>query len=152
METKTSKNIFTARLLLIFGVFLVAGIVYTAVIALRGPATEAVRATGVDPELLVAFQLDTDVMTLIDARAPEEYAAAHVPGAVNVPFDAVEANASLLPGDKARPIVVHCKTGKRAGILKEQLDAMGYTDVRILPSEQLVWGEDGPTALNLGGT
>jgi phage shock protein E len=139
-------------MLLVFGAFLLAGIIYIAVVALQGPAGESDQSAGVDPELLVAFQLDTDVMTLIDARAPEEYSASQIPGAINVPFDALEANEALLPADKDRPIVVHCRTGRRAGILKEQLTARGYTDVQVLPTEQIKWGDDGPVGLNPNAT
>jgi rhodanese-related sulfurtransferase/sugar lactone lactonase YvrE len=150
MTSEKPKNLFTARLLLIFGVFLLAGVIYIAAVALRGPVSGTGGSAGVDPDLLVAFQLDTDVLTLIDARSPEEYLASSIPGAINVPYDAVETNASLLPDDKKKPVVVHCKTGKRAGLLKKQLDAMGYTDVQVLPSAQIRWGEDGPVGLNLG--
>ena len=104
--------------------------------------------SGVDPETLVAFQSNPNTLTLIDARSPEEYSAAHIPGAINVPFDAVEAKASLLPTDKEKIIIVHCRTGRRAGILKNELDAMGYTDVQVLPSEQIEWGDNGPVGLN----
>jgi rhodanese-related sulfurtransferase len=139
-------------MLLVFGAFLLAGIIYTAVVALLGPAGESDRSAGVDPELLVAFQLDTDVMTLIDARSPEEYSASQIPGSINVPFDALEANEALLPADKDRPVVVHCRTGRRAGILKEQLTARGYTDVQVLPIKQIKWGDDGPIGLNPDAT
>jgi phage shock protein E len=150
MASEKPKNLFTARLLLIVGIFLLAGIIYIAAVALRGPIDEAGRFAGVDPDMLVAFQLDTDVLTLIDARSPEEHADAHIPGAINVPHDAVEANAALLPADKEKLVVVHCKTGKRAGILKQQLEAMGYRDVQILPSEQIAWRDQGPVGLNPG--
>jgi len=150
MARDKPKNLFTPRLLLIFAVFLWAGLIYIAAVAIRGPVGGGETSAGVDPDLLIAFQTDPAALTLIDARSAEEYSAAHIPGAINVPFDAVELNASLLPGDKEQPIVVHCRTGKRAGLLKERLDAMGYTDIRVLPSEQMIW-EDGPVGLRPDG-
>lgn len=146
MASEKPKNLFSERMVLIFGAFLMIGLIYIAVVAVQGPAVESDQSFGVDPGLLVAFQSDPETLTLIDARSADEYSASHIPGAVNVPFDALEGNEALLPADKAKPIVVHCKTGRRAGILKEQLDAMGYADVRVLPGEQMVW-EDGPVAL-----
>lgn len=96
----------------------------------------------VDRDLLLGFLADNDTLTLIDARSPEEFAEQHLPGAINVPFDAVDANATQLPDDKARPVVVYCRSGKRAGLLKETLAARGYTDVRVLPREQIFWEDD----------
>jgi rhodanese-related sulfurtransferase len=147
MTDQNSHTPFSSRLVVIVGVILIASVIYITFVAQRGLVSDTAGPAGVDPELLVAFQLDTDVLTLIDARSPEEHAAAHIPGAINVPFDAVEANASLLPAEKEGLVVVHCKTGKRAGVLKEQLVAMGYTDVQILSSEQIKWGDDGPVGL-----
>jgi rhodanese-related sulfurtransferase len=151
MTDQKSRNPIASRFVLLVGALLIASVIYISYVAQLGPGSDTAPSAGVDPELLVAFRLDTDTLTLIDARSPEEHAAAHIPGAINVPFDAVEANASLLPADKERLVVVHCKTGRRAGLLKEQLDAMGYADVRILPSEQIEWGPDGPIGLNPGG-
>jgi rhodanese-related sulfurtransferase len=96
----------------------------------------------VDRERLLGFLADNNTLTLIDARSPEEYAEAHLPGAINVPFDAVDANAGLMPDDPSEMIVVYCRTGTRAGLLKEQLVAEGYTDVQVLPREQIHWQEN----------
>jgi len=96
----------------------------------------------VDRDLLLGFLADNSTLTLIDARSPEEFAELHLPGAINVPFDALDANAELLPEDTAKPIVIYCRTGTRAGLLKEQLIAKGYADVQILPREQMHWQND----------
>jgi rhodanese-related sulfurtransferase len=151
MTDQKSRNPIASRFVLLVGALLIASVIYISYVAQLGPGSDIAPSAGVDPELLVAFRLDTDTLTLIDARSPEEHSAAHIPGAINVPFDAVEAHASLLPADKEKLVVVHCKTGRRAGLLKEQLDAMDYADVRILPSEQIEWGPDGPIGLNPGG-
>jgi phage shock protein E len=148
MTSETSKNLATPRMLLIFGAFLVAGLIYIAVVALQGPAGDSDQSSGVDPELLVAFQSDPGTLTLIDSRSAEEYAASRIPGAINIPFDALETNEALLPADKEKPVIVHCRTGRRAGILKEQLEARGYTDVQVLSGKQIEWDDDQLIGLN----
>jgi len=147
MTSEKSKSLAAPRMLLIFGAFLVAGLIYIAVVALRGPATGSGQTSGVDPQLLATFQSDNSTLTLIDARSAEEYAAARIPGAINIPFDALEANEALLPADREQPIVIHCRTGRRAGILKAQLVTRGYTDIQVLPGEQIEWDADDPIGL-----
>ena len=49
---------------------------------------------------------------LIDVRSGSEFASGHIPGAVNIPMDQIEARLDdLRPGV---PIVLICQTGRRA--------------------------------------
>ncbi len=54
-----------------------------------------------------------DSIQLIDVRDPDEFSKGHVPGAVNLPVDKLEAQLGELKGDK--PIVFVCTTGARSG-------------------------------------
>jgi len=119
-------------------VILVAGATYAA--EPLEPAQSPIPR--VDRELLLAFLADDETMTLIDARSPEEFGEQHLPGAINIPFDAVDANAEQLPADAMKPVVVYCRSGKRAGLLKDELVARGYADVRVLPREQIFWEDN----------
>lgn len=96
----------------------------------------------VDRELLLAFLADDDTMMLIDARSSEEFGEQHLPGAINIPFDAVDANAARLPEDKNKPVVVYCRSGGRAGLLRDELLARGFADVQVLPREQIFWEDN----------
>ena len=64
----------------------------------------------------------------IDVRTSAEFASGRVPGAVNVPLDRI-AEAPALIGAKDRAVVVYCRSGRRSGIAKERLGALGYTHV-----------------------
>jgi NADPH-dependent 2,4-dienoyl-CoA reductase/sulfur reductase-like enzyme/rhodanese-related sulfurtransferase len=68
---------------------------------------------------------------LLDVRTPTEFAAGHVPGAVNVPVDELRSRMNELPTD--RPIAAYCQVGQR-----------GYIAARLL-------GQSGFNAVNLGG-
>jgi rhodanese-related sulfurtransferase len=46
--------------------------------------------------------------TLVEALAPEKFAHAHLPGAINVPYDRVRELAPNLLPDKNADIVVYC--------------------------------------------
>ncbi|MEO5365754.1 MAG: metalloregulator ArsR/SmtB family transcription factor [Magnetococcus sp. WYHC-3] len=47
------------------------------------------------------------VVTVLDVRPEEEYAAGHLPGAVNIPLKALEANLAQLPA--GRDVVAYCR-------------------------------------------
>ncbi len=94
--------------------------------------------------VLLGFLADTTVFTLLDARSPEEYAIGHLYGAENVPHDRVDEHAARLPAARSAPIVVYCKTGKRAAALKAALEARGYDNVRVLAPAQMFWSDTVP--------
>ena len=57
---------------------------------------------------------------IVDVRSAREYAEGHLPGALNLPLEEVEARIDdVQPHD---PVVVVCWSGKRAGMACEQLD------------------------------
>ncbi len=62
----------------------------------------------------------------VDVRTPEEYAAGHVPGAVNVPYDQLAKRYAEL-GPPATPLLLYCHSGRRSGIAVQILKAKGYT-------------------------
>uniref|UniRef100_UPI004056EC06 rhodanese-like domain-containing protein n=2 Tax=Streptomyces TaxID=1883 RepID=UPI004056EC06 len=63
---------------------------------------------------------------VLDVRAPGEFAAGHLPGAVNLPLDSI---AALLPelADAAgrRELFVVCATGRRSADARERLSDAG---------------------------
>jgi phage shock protein E len=64
---------------------------------------------------------------LVDVRTPEEYAAGHIPTAVNIPVTEI---ADRPPGkDKSSLIIVYCRSGARSAKARTILIDLGYTDV-----------------------
>jgi len=68
---------------------------------------------------------------VVDVRTPAEFAAGHVPGAVNVPYDEIERRAGEL-GAKETPLLLYCRSGRRSGIAGEALHRLGFTRVSDL--------------------
>ncbi|MBP6628944.1 MAG: rhodanese-like domain-containing protein [Kofleriaceae bacterium] len=78
----------------------------------------------------------------LDVRSAEEFAAGHLPGAINIPVGELAARkAELLGavGDLARDVVVYCASGNRAGKavpvlaelgLRKVVNGGGYDDLR----------------------
>lgn len=96
------------------------------------PTTQA-SAPLPDRDPALAHKLVAEGAVLIDVRTPEEYAARHVEGAVNVPVDQIESNpdqvSKLTGGDPHKPIVVYCGSGHRAGRAKAALTSHGFDRV-----------------------
>ena len=66
---------------------------------------------------------------ILDVRRPDEYDEGHIPGAINVPNEAIgTAEIPELP-DKAQLILVYCRSGRRSKEASEKLVKLGYTNV-----------------------
>jgi len=73
-----------------------------------------------------ARRLVADGVTVVDVRTPEEYAAGHVPGARNIPFDQMAQRFGEL-GPPSTPLVLYCHSGRRSGIAVQVLKSKGFT-------------------------
>lgn len=74
---------------------------------------------------------------LVDVRTPEEYAAGHIEGAVNVPVDTVDGSDL---GAKDQPIVVYCASGRRSARAAATLRTKGYAKLYDL-GPMSAWNE-----------
>ena len=76
---------------------------------------------------------------LIDLRTDEEWANGYIEGSVHIPINALLADMTQLPADKAAPIVLACASGHRGGIGMLVLNMLGYTNVRNLAGGINAW-------------
>ena len=66
---------------------------------------------------------------IVDVRRPDEFAAGHIPNAINVPNETIgTAEIPELP-DKDRLIMVYCRSGRRSKEAGEKLVKLGYTNI-----------------------
>ena len=79
---------------------------------------------------------------VLDVRSPEEYAAGHVPGAVNIPHGELAARIAELSGARERDIVVYCRTGVRSAKALEVLDQAGFKRLFQLKGDYTRWSEE----------
>lgn len=96
-------------------------------------------------ELKGIVDADSRVFMLVDARNPEEYREAHIPGAVNIPQKNFEDFLGLLPSDKSMMLVIYCngvKCGKSKKAAKRAME-LGYTNVYVYAEGMPVWEEVG---------
>jgi phage shock protein E len=80
---------------------------------------------------------------ILDVRSEAEFGSGHVPGAINIPHDQLASRLSDLDSEMDRPVVVYCRSGKRAGIASAVLLAAGYTNVLHLEGDMNAWQANG---------
>ncbi len=84
-------------------------------------------------------------LVLVEALPAKYYLDKHLPGAINIPHDEVDALAASLLPDKDAPIVVYCANGpcRNSGIAAARLTELGYTSVRDYHEGKADWIEAG---------
>ncbi len=68
---------------------------------------------------------------LLDVRTPQEFAEGHLRGAVNIPLSELHRRLSEL-GDRSRPLVVYCRSGRRSAVAAAELRSSGFAEVHDL--------------------
>jgi len=68
---------------------------------------------------------------LVDVRTPQEFAAGHIEGAINIPVQELDARLAEF-GPKDGVVVVYCRSGARSATAKSRLEAAGYKTVHNL--------------------
>jgi phage shock protein E len=111
-----------------------------------GAKPSAVKPITAD-ELIARQHAKDAKLVVLDVRTPEEFAEGHVPGAVNVPHDQVEARLGELQSLRDKDVVLYCRSGRRAGMAAETLQKAGFTRLQHLEGDMQGWTAAGrPTA------
>ena len=66
---------------------------------------------------------------ILDVRTPEEFAAGHIPGALNIPNETIGTDEIPQLPEKEQRIYVYCRSGNRSKQAAEKLVALGYTGI-----------------------
>lgn len=85
---------------------------------------------------------------IVDVREPNEYAAGHVPGAINIPRGFIESQiwnhvGSADKADKERPIILQCQSGRRASLAAQSLEELGFTGTTAVVMNLDEWKQSG---------
>ena len=85
---------------------------------------------------------------IVDVREPSEFAAGHVPGAINIPRGVLEFQIWKQIGFPANPnlnrnIILQCQSGNRASLAAQSLAELGFTHTTavVMPLED--WQQAG---------
>lgn len=80
---------------------------------------------------------------ILDVRSPEEYAEGHVPGAINIPHNQLGSRLAEIGSYKDKDVVLYCKSGGRAGIAANTLQAAGFSKLLHLDGDMDGWRSNG---------
>ena len=88
------------------------------------------RSRSRSPEGLASIRQALDAgALLVDVRTPAEFGAHRLPGAVNVPLQAISQGQLKALGPKERALVLYCRSGARSAVAARTLRAAGYAQV-----------------------
>jgi phage shock protein E len=64
---------------------------------------------------------------VIDVRTPQEYAAGHIQGAINIEHDNIAQEIGKAGVSKDDKVILYCQSGRRSGIALETLKGIGFS-------------------------
>ena len=71
---------------------------------------------------------------LIDVRSPAEFKSGHLPRAINLQLNELDASVPQLAQNKDQILLLHCKTGLRSELAAQRLKRQGYANAFNLGS------------------
>jgi rhodanese-related sulfurtransferase len=82
---------------------------------------------------------------VIDVREYDEFAAGHLPGAINIPRGVLEFKIGMVPecANKDGAFLLYCRSSGRAALSAVQLQKIGYTNVISMAGGFEVWNNEG---------
>lgn len=92
--------------------------------------------------------------TIVEALPRNYYEDGHLPGAINIPHDEVQKNASRLLPLKSCPVIVYCASAEcgNSHLAAEALRGLGYSSVYEFSAGKKGWMEAGLPLETSGGT
>lgn len=76
---------------------------------------------------------------VVDVRTPAEYRAGHIPGAINLPLDQIDAHLRRIVRDAGGHMVLVCQSGGRACQAFDTLSGAGLDTVEVLEGGMGSW-------------
>jgi len=86
-----------------------------------------------------AVRLMNQGALVLDIRTKEQFDAAHLTGALNIPAAQLEEQAETLKKYREKPVVVYCESGSLASAAIRRLAARGFTKAVGLRGGLVAW-------------
>ena len=106
---------------------LLSALMFTGCSGTSNSQTNTYRQISMDEAVTMMAQ-ETGYI-ILDVRRPDEFAAGHIPNAINVANETIgTAEIPELP-EKNQLIMVYCRSGRRSKEASEKLVKLGYTNI-----------------------
>ena len=106
---------------------LLSALMFTGCAGTSNHQTNTYRSITMDEAVTMMAQ-ETGYI-ILDVRRPDEFAAGHIPNAINVPNETIGADEIAKLPDKDQLIMVYCRSGRRSKEASEKLVKLGYTNI-----------------------
>lgn len=93
----------------------------------------------ITPQLLLTLLQKQQAPIILDVRSQQEYQQGHIEGAINIAYDQLGSQSELLKDYKQQPIVVYCRSGRRAQVAYQTLQQKGFTQLVDLQGHMNLW-------------
>lgn len=92
-------------------------------------------------ELKTKIDQSSEPLILLDVRTVEEFESGHIRNSINIPHVILLSNIDLVSEYNDEPLVVYCRSGKRASLVIEALKKHGFTNVVDIEGDILAWSQ-----------
>jgi len=92
-------------------------------------------------ELKTKIDQSSEPLVLLDVRTVEEFESGHIRNSINIPHEILLSNIDLVSEYNDEPLVVYCRSGKRASLVIEALKKHGFTNVVDIEGDILAWSQ-----------
>ena len=82
-------------------------------------------------------------LILLDVRTVREYQSGHIKDSINIPHDQLIQNIDVLDQYRNQPIVVFCRSGRRAQLVIDTLIQNKFDQIVDLEGDMLAWKTSG---------
>ena len=84
-----------------------------------------------------------EILILLDVRTAEEYQSGHIKDSINIPHDQLIQNIDVLDQYRNQPMVVFCRSGRRAQLVIDTLIENKFDQIVDLEGDILAWKTSG---------
>ena len=106
---------------------LLSALIFTGCAGTSNSQTNTYRSITMD-EAVDMMAKETGYI-ILDVRRPDEFAAGHIPNAINVPNESIGTDEIPELPNKDQLIMVYCRSGRRSKEASEKLVKLGYTNI-----------------------
>ena len=106
---------------------LLSALMFTGCAGVGNQANNTYRQISMDEA--VKMMAEETGYIILDVRRPDEFAAGHIPNAINVPNESIGTSEIPELPDKNQLILVYCRSGRRSKEAAEKLVKLGYTSI-----------------------